>query len=151
PSRVAAFAAEVAGMLGDRESVPLLRPRLIGDIAGDIAVATSAAEALATLAPANLACDLIALLAQSAPEALVMVPTTLLSLAEQGEPVRSEARACLAQAIATADPARESAIWVAAALADGRFAAGFRAALTADAPTVRRAAAWALGEMPSEP
>lgn len=146
PPRATAFAAHLAGALGDRETVALLRTRL----AGDAATAASAADALATLAPAGLACDLTPLLASPDPDLVAVIPTVLLRLCEQDEPIRGEARTCVAQAMATPGPGREPAIWIAAALVDAGFAAGLRTALTSDVPGVRRAAAWALGELPSE-
>ena len=146
PPRATAFAADLAGALGDRDAVPLLRARL----GGDAATVASAADALSILAPGGLACSLTALLARPELEMVALVPSVLLGLAEQPEPVREEARACLARAIATPGFGREPAIWVAAALSDGRFTPPLRDALTADGIGVRRAAAWALGEMPAE-
>jgi hypothetical protein len=147
PPRAAAFAAYLVGALRDRDAVPLLRARLGS---ADPATAASAADALARLAPVGLACDLTALLARPDLELVATVPTGLLGLAEQDEPIGSEARACLARTMATPGPGREAAIWVAAALADGQLASELRAALAADVPAVRRAAAWTLGELPSE-
>ncbi len=66
------------------------------------------------------------------------------------EPSRSEARTCLAGSIAGATPGREAAAWVAAVLADGALAGPLRVALGAPEAGVRRAAAWALGELPHD-
>ena len=116
----------------------------------DAATTASAAAALAGLAPQGLACELTALLARGEPEILELVPTTLLGLAEAEEPVRSEARACIGAAVGQPGAARAQAVWIAAALGDPAFAPALRDALAAPAQEVRRAAAWALGEMPGD-
>ncbi len=143
--RASALAAHLAGVLGDADSVPLLRRRL----AGDAATTASAADALARLAPAGLACDLVAMLARREQEMVVLMPTTVLGLADRG-PARDETRACLERAIRSLGPPREPAIWIAAAMSDEAFAPALRDALLDDAPRVRRAAAWALGETISD-
>ncbi len=148
PPRATAFAAHLAGALGDHESVALLRTRLADD---DAATAASAANALARLDPRALACDLVPLLARPDPDVVALVPTTLLALAETEGAVGADARACLRRAIAAPGPERETAIWIGAALADAELVPALQDALTADQPTVRRAAAWALGEARSEP
>jgi len=77
------------------------------------------------------------------------VPTRLLDLAETKEPVRGATRRCLRDAIVEG-PAREPAIWIAAALGDGVFGTVLRDALASSRPEDRRAAAWALGELPPD-
>ncbi|MEO7434974.1 MAG: HEAT repeat domain-containing protein, partial [Candidatus Binatia bacterium] len=146
PPRATAFAADLAGALGQHETVPALRARL----SADAATAASAADALATLAPGGLACELTRMLERSDLDIVALVPTTLLRLGEQGEPMRREVGACLDDALARPGPGREAAIWIAAALADPRHAVTLRAALAAVEPGVRAAAAWALGELPPE-
>jgi HEAT repeat protein len=159
--RAVAFAAHLAGALGDRASVEPLR-RLLhggapasatgGGLSGGTSAETvaSAASALAELAPEALACQLAALLARREAAILELVPATLLRLAESGDPVRTEARRCLTAAVRGPGPGRADAVWIAAALGDPAFAPALRAALAGAAPAVRRAAAWALGELPAE-
>lgn len=145
--RATAFAADLAGTLGDTATVPLLRSWLDGDAA----IAASAADALARLAPAGLACDLVPLLGRVDLDLQAMIPTTLLRLAEaSSDAVAGEARACIRRTVATEGPARETAIWIAAALTDPSFTPALRDALADPSAAVRRAAAWALGELPSE-
>ncbi len=146
PPRATAFAAHLAGALGTAEVAPLLRGRL----AGDAATAASAANALAALAPAGTACELVALLARPEIDVAALVPTVIVGLVAQPDPVGGEARGCLAGAITSAGPGREPAIWTAAASGDAGLAPALRTALAAEAPGVRRAAAWALGEMPAD-
>jgi hypothetical protein len=165
PARAAAFAAHVAGALADAGAVPALRARLragtpargavaprgaLGAALADPATTASAAAALAGLDPERLACELTALLARDEPEISELVPTILLRLAEAEEPVRSEARACIGTAVGQPGAGQAEAVWIAAALGDSTFAPVLREALAAPAPEVRRAAAWALGEMPGD-
>ncbi len=160
PAPAVAFAAELAGLLGDASFVPALRMRLAAGVsdaaaersvaAGDAATIASTAAALADLAPEGLACDLAALLARDDPAIVERVPSVFLQLADRDEPVRSEARTCLARAAAVPSPARAALIWVASQLVDASFAPAFRAALQDSRADVRRAAAWALGELASD-
>jgi hypothetical protein len=163
PPRAAAFAAHVASALADAGAVPALRARLragaserggvapphaLGAALGDPATTASSAAALAALAPQGLACEITVVLARGEPEIVEIVPTTLLRLAEAEGPVRSEARACIGAAVGQPGAGQAQAVWIAAALGDPAFAPALRDALASPAPEVRRAAAWALGEMP---
>jgi HEAT repeat protein len=146
--RATALAAHLAGALGNRALVPLVQARLDAD--ADPATTASAADALARLDPTGLACKLTALLGRTDLDLMAVVPTTVLGLAAAPGSVGSEARGCLTSTIGTAGPGRETAIWIGAALGDAALVPAFQEALAADPPAVRRAAAWALGEMPSD-
>jgi hypothetical protein len=143
PARASALAAELAGVLRDDASVPLLRARL----AADPATVASAAGALARLAPAGIECQLVALLGRPEAEIGALLPSAVLDLAERDAPTR----ACLVRAAGTSGSAREAAIWIAASLGDDTFTPVLRAALVDGTPAVRRAAAWALGEAATDP
>ncbi|MBP1690572.1 MAG: hypothetical protein H6Q34_1145, partial [Deltaproteobacteria bacterium] len=142
----------------DASSVQLLRAHLRAGLPGaaaaiqplgDAAITASAADALAMLAPSGLACDLTRLLARSDAPIQELVPTRLLDLAEAREPIRSETRRCLRDAIGTG-PAAVPALWIAAALGDGGMLPVVQEALGRESPDERRAAAWALGELPPD-
>ncbi|MCC6847844.1 MAG: hypothetical protein IT294_05035 [Deltaproteobacteria bacterium] len=156
PAEAAAFAAELAGILEDEATIEPLRVRLragiprqpAGAALADAAVTASAAGALAALAPDALACELTALSARREAPIAELVPSLLLDLAAAGASSRAEVVDCLRLAIAEGS---EPALWTAAALREPGLAAGVRAALGNAAAEVRRAAAWALGELPAEP
>jgi hypothetical protein len=154
PAEATAFAAHLAGALGDMSVLEPLRARLRAGLPGagatpigDAATTASAADALASLAPDGLGCDLTRLLARLEPDLQELVPSRLLELAEADEPVRSETRRCLREAVATGATA-VPALWITAALGDASMVTVVREALGRERADERRAAAWALGELP---
>lgn len=158
PVDALAFAAHLAGALGDTALVAPLQTRMRAGVPGsrapsalqDANTTASAADALATLAPESLGCELTQLLAR--PEAAFheLLPTILLALAEGPEPMRGATRRCLRDAIQPG-PAAAPVLWVVAALADAAMGDALRAALDHEQADDRRAAAWALGELPPDP
>jgi hypothetical protein len=153
PPEATAFAAHLAGALADLSLAPVVRPHLDAGLSraiGDAETAASAADALVVLAPRGLACDLVRLLARADAAIQELVPTRVIDLAESREPVRSEARRCIRDAI-LAGPSRTPAIWIGAAIGDGVFTLALRDALASASADERRAAAWALGELPPDP
>ncbi len=158
PPEASALAAELAGLLEERRAIPILRTRVrqgtpsVGSplALADAATTASAGGALVALAPEGLACELTRLLAR--PEAAVqeLVPSRLLDLAERAPEIRAEVVRCVSQAIVDETTARVPALWVAAALGDPALLPVVRDAITVGTPDVRRAAAWALGELPAD-
>ncbi|MEB2284452.1 MAG: hypothetical protein B6D46_02910 [Polyangiaceae bacterium UTPRO1] len=154
PPAAAAFAAELAGRLGDAATVDSLRVRLragtpgaaAGAVLADAATTASAAAALAVLAPRGVACELTALLARPEAALAELVPTTLLDLAATDAAARAEVVECVRGAVAGGV---EPALWIAAALGEPSLVGAVRAALGHGSAAVRRAAAWSLGELPA--
>ncbi len=157
PVEAAAFAAELAGLLGDDEAVPLLRRRLGDGTPGadgagplaDAATTASAAAALVRLAPAgDLACALTRVLARPDAPIAELVPSALVDLAERHPAARASVADCVRTAVARGV---EPAVWVVAALGEATLAPELRVALASGTPAVRRAAAWTLGELADDP
>lgn len=157
PAEATAFAAELAGLLGDRDAVDALRRRVLDGTPSaqaavplaDAATAASAAASLVRLVPeADLACTLTRLLARPDAPIAEIVPSALVDLAESNASLRPRIVDCLRTAIASGV---ESAIWVVAVLGEASLTPELRIALANGTPEVRRASAWTLGELADAP
>ncbi|MBI3767342.1 MAG: hypothetical protein HY271_02485 [Deltaproteobacteria bacterium] len=158
PAPAVAFAAVVAGALGDAASEPALRARLAAGTPSaarsgvtplaDATSTASAALALVDLAPAHLGCALTPLLDRRDGAVVALVPALLLELLARDGGADVETRRCLGDVIAGGGAAAADAVWIAAALVDPSLVSVLRDASRSPDVAIRQAAVWGLGELP---